>query len=406
MPAYNEETTICDTVKNLLSLTYPTYEVIVINDGSTDTTLKKLIDDFGLSVINEPFKISIKTEKVKTIYRSIKCPNLIVVDKDNGGKADALNAGINLSQYPVFVSVDADSVLEDTSLLRIVYSFMNDPDCVAIGGTVRINSGCEIENGKLKKVSLTGNPLFMIQTNEYLRDFLTGRIALNEMGTLLIISGAFGAFKKQAVIDVGGYTPKCIGEDIELVVKLHKDSYKNNKNSTVRFMPDPVCWTQPPSNIKDLIKQRKRWHIGLADTLFVKHRDMIFNPKYKKIGMLTIPYFCFFDFIGPVIEMLGYFFIPISWALGFLDFEFMISFYILGILYGTILSVGSLLLEENIFGKYPKISQILKLFFFAVVDNLGYRQVMTIIKIIAMLRFSKNRNQWGNIKRRKFTEEW
>ncbi len=405
VPAYNEETTICDTVKNLLSLTYPTYEVIVINDGSTDTTLKKLIDDFGLSVINEPFKISIKTEKVKTIYRSIKCPNLIVVDKDNGGKADALNAGINLSQYPVFVSVDADSVLEDTSLLRIVYSFMNDPDCVAIGGTVRINSGCEIENGKLKKVSLTGNPLFMIQTNEYLRDFLTGRIALNEMGTLLIISGAFGAFKKQAVIDVGGYTPKCIGEDIELVVKLHKDSYKNNKNSTVRFMPDPVCWTQPPSNIKDLIKQRKRWHIGLADTLFVKHRDMIFNPKYKKIGMLTIPYFCFFDFIGPVIEMLGYFFIPISWALGFLDFEFMISFYILGILYGTILSVGSLLLEENIFGKYPKISQILKLFFFAVVDNLGYRQVMTIIKIIAMLRFSKNRNQWGNIKRRKYNKE-
>lgn len=405
VPAFNEEQTICDTVYNLISLDYPNYEIIVVNDGSTDKTLETLVEEFSLVPINEPFKVFIETEKVKTIYRSVKYPNLIIADKDNGGKADALNAGINISQYPVFVSVDADSVLEDTSLTRIVYSFMNDPDCVAIGGTVRINSGCEIENGKLKKVALMGNPLFMIQTNEYLRDFLTGRIALNEMGTLLIISGAFGAFKKQAVVDVGGYTRGCIGEDIELVVKLHKNSYDNNKNSTVRFMPDPVCWTQPPDNLRDLVKQRKRWHIGLADTLFVRHKDMIFNPKYKKIGMMTMPYFCFFDFIGPVIEMLGYIFIPISWALGFLDFEFMMSFYILGILYGTILSVGSLLLEENIFGKYPKLSQILKLFFFAIVDNLGYRQIMTLIKIFAMIRFKKNRNQWGNIKRRKYNEE-
>ncbi len=405
VPAFNEEQTICDTVKNLLSLDYPNYEIIAVNDGSTDSTLSSLIKEFNLVSINEPFKVSLKTEKIKKLYRSVKYPNLIIIDKENGGKADALNAGINVSQYPVFVSVDADSILEDSSLIRIVYSFMNDPDCVAIGGTVRINSGCEIENGKLKKVALTGNPLFMIQTNEYLRDFLTGRIALNEMGTLLIISGAFGAFKKQAVIEVGGYTTNCIGEDIELVIKLHKNSYKNNENSTVRFMPDPVCWTQPPDNLHDLIKQRKRWHIGLADTLFVKHRDMILNPKYKKIGMLTIPYFCFFDFIGPIIEMLGYIFIPISWALGYLEFEFMINFYILGILYGTILSVGSLLLEENIFGKYPKISQILKLFFFAIVDNLGYRQIMTFIKIFAMLRFKKNRGNWGNIKRRKYNEE-
>ncbi|MBR2877312.1 MAG: glycosyltransferase [Clostridia bacterium] len=278
VPAFNEEPTICDTVHNLLSLDYPTYEIIAVNDGSNDGTLAKLVNEFNLIEINEPFKVSITTEKVKAVYRSVKFPSLVVVDKENGGKADALNSGINISQYPVFVSVDADSVLEDTSLVRIVYSFMNDPDCVAIGGTVRINSGCEIENGKLKKVSLTGNPLFMIQTNEYLRDFLTGRIALNEMGTLLIISGAFGAFKKQAVIEVGGYTPKCIGEDIELVVKLHKNSLENERNSTVRFMPDPVCWTQPPDNIRDLIKQRKRWHIGLADTL-LKHRVSVFEPN-------------------------------------------------------------------------------------------------------------------------------
>ncbi len=403
VPAYNEEQTICDTVKNLLSLDYPTHEIIVINDGSTDNTLEKLISEFNLIPVDEPFKVSIPTKQVKNIYRSVKNVNLVVVNKENGGKSDALNSGINISQYPVFVSVDADCVLEDSSLIRIVYSFMNDPDCVAIGGTVRINSGCEIENGKLKSVSLTGNALFTIQTNEYLRDFLTGRIALNEMGTLLIISGAFGAFKKQAVIDVGGYTPNCIGEDIELVVKLHKNSFQNNLNSTVRFMPDPVCWTQPPDNIKDLIKQRKRWHIGLADTL-IKHKDMILNPKYKKIGMLTLPYFCFFDFIGPVIEMLGYLFIPLSWALGFLDVKFMLGFYLLGLLYGTILSVGSLLLEENIFGKYPKLRHILKLFFFAIIDNLGYRQIMTLIKIFSMIRFKKNKNQWGKINRREYNK--
>lgn len=404
VPAYNEEQTICDTVKNLLSLDYPNFEVIVINDGSKDETLKKLVEEFNLVTINEPFKVSIPTEAVKNVYRSVKSSNLVVVDKENGGKADALNCGINISQYPVFVSIDADSILEDTSLIKIVYSFMNDPDCVAIGGIVRIGSGCEIENGKLKKVSLSGNPLVMIQTNEYLRAFLTGRIALNEMGMLLIISGAFGAFKKKAVIEAGGYTTKCIGEDMELVVKLYKNSYKNKEHATIRFMPDPVCWTQPPDNFSDLKKQRKRWHIGLADTL-LKHKDMLFNPKYGRVGMFSLPYFWIFELIGPIVEVLGYVFIPLSWLAGLLDVRFMISFFVLVMLYGTILSVGSLLLEENTFRKYPKISQVLKLFFYALLDNLGYRQIMTIIKIGAMIGFKKNRNRWGSIKRRKFTEK-
>jgi cellulose synthase/poly-beta-1,6-N-acetylglucosamine synthase-like glycosyltransferase len=404
VPAYNEAATIADNTRNLLSLDYPEYEVIVINDGSSDDTMDILQQNFHLIPVSQPFKKSLQTKLVRGVYRSALYPRLLVLDKENGGKADALNAGINASLYPIFVSIDADSILENSSLIKIVYSFMTDPTAVAVGGIVRIGSGCEIINGKLTSIRLARRPLLMLQTNEYLRAFLTGRIGFNQMGMLLIISGAFGAFKKQAVIDAGGYTVGCVGEDMELIVKLHKLMRDRKTPYSIRFLPDPVCWTQPPERLRDLKKQRKRWQIGLIDTLR-RHRDMAFNPRYGRVGTLCLPYFWIFEFFGPVFEALGYLFVPISWILGIVNVRFMLSFFLVAVLYGTMLSVGALLLEENTFRKYPHAGQLLRLFFYAIVDNLGYRQLNTIFKVEAMFTFRKNRSNWGTIQRRKFAAD-
>ncbi len=404
VPAYNESATIVDSVKNLLSLDFPEYELIVINDGSKDETLQLLIDAFQLLPFQQPYKKSLETKEIKTIYRSAKDVRLIVLDKENGGKADALNAGINVSAYPVVVSIDADSILEKSSLIKIIYSFVSDPTCIAVGGIVRIGSGCEIVEGQLTEVGLSKNPIVALQTTEYLRAFLTGRIGFDVMGMLLIISGAFGAFSKAAVIEAGGYTRNCVGEDMELVVKLHELMHRKKKKYSVRFLPDPICWTQPPERLSDLKKQRKRWHIGLIDSL-LRHKEMLFNPKYGRIGMVCLPYYWIFELIGPVVETVGFLFVPISFFLGIVNLWFMLSFFLVAVLYGTVLSVGALMLEENTFKKYPNLGQLLRLFFYSLVDNFGYRQINTVYKVEAMFGFRKNKSRWGELKRKGFSEQ-
>ena len=402
VPAYNESATIVDSVKNLLSLDFPEYEVIVINDGSKDNTLQLLIDAYELIPFPQPYKKSLPTEEILDIYRSGKDIRLIVLNKKNGGKADALNAGVNVSSYPVVVTIDADSILEKSSLIKIIYSFVSDPTCVAVGGIVRVGSGCEIIDGQLKEIGLSKNPVVALQTTEYLRAFLTGRLGFDVMGMLLIISGAFGAFQKAALIEVGGYTRNCVGEDMELVIKLHKLMHQKKRKYSVRFLPDPICWTQPPERLSDLKKQRKRWHVGLIDSL-LRHKDMVFRPKYGRIGMVCLPYYWIFELAGPVIESFGYLFIPISWLLGVVNVWFMVSFFLVAVLYGTILSVGALLLEENTFRKYPDLKQLLRLFFFSFVDNFGYRQVNTIYQVEAMFGFRNNKSRWGELQRKRFT---
>ena len=402
VPAYNESATIVDSVKNLLSLDFPEYELIVINDGSKDNTLALLIEAFALIPFPQPYKKSLQTEEIIEVYRSGKDIRLIVLDKKNGGKADALNAGVNVSSYPVVVTIDADSILEKSSLIKIIYSFVSDPTCVAVGGIVRVGSGCEIVDGQLREIGLSKNPIVALQTTEYLRAFLTGRLGFDVMGMLLIISGAFGAFQKNALIEVGGYSRHCVGEDMELVIKLHKLMHQKKRKYSVRFLPDPICWTQPPEHLSDLKKQRKRWHVGLIDSL-LRHKDMVFRPKYGRIGMICLPYYWIFELLGPVIETFGYLFIPISFLLGVVNVWFMISFFLVAVLYGTILSVGALLLEENTFRKYPDLRQLLRLFFFSFVDNFGYRQINTVYKVEAMFGFRKNKSRWGELKRKGFS---
>lgn len=401
VPAYNEEETIVENINSLLSLKYPLFEVIVVNDGSNDNSLKKVIEYFKLKPINQPLMYRIKTNKIKAIYRNLNVPNLVVVDKENGGKADALNAGINVSRYPIFASIDADSILESHSLVRVIMPFIENKNTIAVGGIVRIANGSIIKNGIIDKVKLPKNRLAMFQVIEYLRGFLTGRMGWDAMGSLLIISGAFGAFKKDEVIKVGGYERNTIGEDMEIVVKLHEYMIKNHEKYKIKFIPDPVCWTQAPENIRDLRKQRRRWQIGLMDSLF-KHKKLFFNSKYGIIGLFAAPYFWIFEMIGPIVEVLGYIFVPLSYVFGLLNLRYFILFLVVSILYGIILSIGSILLEEYTFNKYPSMKQLLKLSFYGVLENFGYRQMTALFRIEGILRFKTLKNNWGKMKRKSF----
>jgi cellulose synthase/poly-beta-1,6-N-acetylglucosamine synthase-like glycosyltransferase len=401
VPACNEEATVVDNIKALLALNYPMFEIVVINDGSRDKTLETIINAYNLKPVYQPYKYEIKTRKINGIYKNIDIPQLVVIDKENGGKADALNAGVNISKYPVFCSIDADSILESDSLARVIMPFMENRDTVAVGGIVRIANGNMFNNGKIENISLPKNSIAMFQIIEYLRAFLTGRIGWDALGALLIISGAFGAFKKSEVIKVGGYTTGTIGEDMELVVKLHEYLRKNKQKYRIKFIPDPVCWTQAPERLKDLRSQRRRWQIGLMDSLF-RHKRMFLNPRYGKVGLFGTPYFWIFEMFGPVVEMAGYILVPVSYIFGLLNIKIFLLFLVSSILYGVLLSIGAILLEEYTFSKYPAVNQLFRLTLFGILENLGYRQMTTLFRIEGIIRFKKNKSNWGKIKRTSF----
>lgn len=401
VPAYNEEETIVENIKSLLALNYPKFEVIVINDGSKDETLKRVIEVFDLVEVNQPVRYRIKTNKIKGIYRNIEVSNLILVDKENGGKADALNAGINVSNFPVVTSIDADSILESDSLVRVIMPFIEDKKTVAVGGIVRIANGSTIQRGRVVDIDLPKSRLAMFQIVEYLRAFLTGRVGWDSINALLIVSGAFGAFRKDAAIEVGGYAKNTIGEDMELIVKLHEYYLRNKLRYKIKFIPDPVCWTQAPERIKDLRGQRRRWQIGLMDSLF-RHKRMFFNLKYKQIGLIAVPYFWFFEMIGPIIEILGYILIPIAYLIGLLNVKYFILFLAASIFYGVLLSLGAVLLEEYTFNKYPSLKQLLKLSLYGILENFGYRQMTTLFRIEGIIKYRKMKHSWGKIKRKSF----
>lgn len=283
VPAYNEQETIASSVLSLLQLTYPEYEVIVINDGSKDDTLQVLKDSFALTLSSATCPIRLPCQQIRGIYQSSRYPNLKVIDKANGGKADALNAGVNLSRFPLFCGVDADSILQRDSLLRIIRPFLEDPDAIAAGGTVRIANGCQVKDGLLLKAALPNKLLPQLQIVEYLRGFLFGRLGWSSLNALLIISGAFGLFKKDLVIEVGGYRHKTIGEDMELVVRMHKHMRLQKRKYRIYFIPDPVCWTEAPEDLATLAQQRVRWQRGLLESLSA-NMSLLFHPKSGAVG--------------------------------------------------------------------------------------------------------------------------
>lgn len=399
MPAFNEEATIRTSVRSMLQLQYPEFEVVVINDGSKDNTLAVLIDEFELVPHPEPLRQAVPHQPVQGIYRSRRYANLRVIDKANGGKADALNAGINAARHGLFCGVDADSILQRDSLLRVVQPFLEDERTVAAGGTVRIANGSEVRGGFLIKAGLPTNWLARFQIVEYLRAFLFGRLGWSPMNAVLIISGAFGLFDRERVMTVGGYSTDTVGEDMELVVRLHRYHREHGIPYRIRYLPDPICWTECPEDLGTLGRQRSRWQRGLAESLG-RHARLAFSLRGGTPGWLAWPFMTLFEWLGPLIELVGYGFMIGGFALGVVSYTALTAFLLVAIGMGILLSVNGLLLETMSFRVYERRRDMLRLFLMAILENFGYRQLNTVWRCRGLWQwFTRRKHQWGAMRR-------
>ena len=406
VPAHNEEMMIVDSVGSLLRLDYSELEVIVINDGSTDRTLEKLMDHFQLLRTEALYVSEIQTKPVRAVYMSQNYPQLLVLDKEAGGnKADAVNAGINAASSPYLCVLDADAVLEQDALLRMMVPILRDPkNVVAVGGIVRAVNGSRVEGGVLREVRLPKRWLEIIQVIEYLRAFLIGREGWAHFNMLLLISGAFGIFRRDLVKAIGGYRSSAIGEDLDLIVRLHRYLREKKQHYHIGFIPDPVCWTEVPSTLKSLAHQRARWQVGMFDVLW-KNRDMIFNPRYGRLGLLAIPYHWLFELLAPVIEVVGYTTIFLAAVLGVLRWEFFIQFLIFGYAFATLISIGSVLQEEITFRRYNDWRDVARMILFCFFEHFPYRQLHMLWRLQGTWQYLRGDVSWKQLERVGFQEQ-
>ncbi len=393
-PAYNEEKTIVSSISSLLDLYFPQYEVIVINDGSKDSTLEKLIESFSLFKVESNITLKLKHQQIVNVYHSKQYPNLTVIDKKNGGKADALNCGINISQYPLFCCMDADSILEPKAITRAVSSFVEHRDTIAVGGTIGVLNGYSQENRDRKIRQVPKKLIEQFQSLEYLRGFLAGRTGWINLNGLLIISGAFGIFKKDIVLNINGYR-ETIGEDFDLVVRMRKYCYEQKLSHKVLFVPETMCWTQVPSDYMSLLKQRNRWHRGLLETIF-HNKKMIFNPRYGIVGLVSLPYFLLIEAAGPIITFVGILAIITLYLHGMINQYTIILFFLLEFSWGTLLNISSLLLNIFTPHTYDK-KGLLKLVLVSFLEPFYYKPLLKIELFLATFNFSNKK--WGKIKR-------
>ena len=400
-PMYNEEEVCAVAVRSLLGLRYPSYGVILVNDGSTDNTVERLLDVFDFVPVDIMPTSNLPTAPVRAVYRSSTQRRLWLIDKENGGKADALNAGINYCRAPLFCAIDADTLLESDGLLRVVQPFLEDSDVIASGGIVRIVNNCTVASGQVVDVRLPTSELARLQVTEYLRAFLSGRVAWDVLKMVVIISGAFGLFRRSVVVDAGGFNTDTIGEDMELVVRLHRHCREKGIPYKIRFVPDPVAWTEAPETLQVLGRQRDRWQRGMAQVLVANIR-MLFNPKYGRIGMIALPYFFIFELLGPILEIVGYTLFAFSLVIGALSAPVALAFWMVAFVLGVALSVSAVTLEELSFRRYGSYRDILSLFRLAVTENFGYRQLNTFWRVKGLWSFARGNTSWGEMTRKGF----
>ncbi len=400
VPAYNEEAVIAMSVRSMLQIDYPDYEVIVVNDGSKDQTLATMVREFNMVLYPQSVDMAIPVQPIRGVYRSLTFPQLKVIDKVNGGKADAMNAAINAASHALVCAVDADSVLERDSLSKLARPFLEDRSVIAAGGTIRIANGCEISQGHLQSVRMPTGWLARFQVIEYLRAFLFGRLGWSPMNAMLIISGAFGLFRRQTMIEVGGFSANTIGEDMELVVRMHRLKRKARTPYRIVYVPDSVCWTEAPEDLGVLKSQRVRWQRGLLESLW-QNRGMLFARGSGAPGWLAFPVFVFFEAAGPLIEAVGFATLVLAFVLGSLSWQALVVMSLLVMAVGMLLSASALLLEERHFGLYTRKRDLLTLLVTVVIENLGYRQINAWWRVLGAWRWLCGRPQvWGTMTRK------
>lgn len=407
-PAYNEGFTIEENVKSLLSLNYSNYEVIVVNDGSKDNSMEILIKTYDLILTDIEVHSKIETKKIKGLYtsRNAAYKKLIVVDKENGGKADALNVGLNIAQNRYIVCIDVDCILDKDSLLKLAKPFLESygKRVIATGGVVRIANQCVIKNGRLVEVNIPDALLPRIQVLEYLRAFLLGRMAWGKLDGLLLISGAFGAFDKEIALLAGGYSTKTVGEDMELVVRMRRYMLENKIPYTVCYIPDPLCWTEAPEDFKIFKKQRSRWMRGTIETLSI-HKKMFLNPKYKLLGMLSVPYWALFEFLAPAIEFIGLVITVIFLIFGLLNWHFFLLLLLFVYFFAVLFSVIALYSEERTYHKYPKQADFFKLLLAAFIEPIYFHPLTVYASLIGYKEKIMGTKGWGEMTRKGFTKK-
>ncbi|MDE2279924.1 MAG: glycosyltransferase family 2 protein [Xanthomonadaceae bacterium] len=401
LPAHNEERSVVAAVHSLLKTNYPEFEIVVVNDGSSDRTREALIEAFGLVKVPEAYRARLHTEQVRGVYASARYPHVRMVDKARGGKSDAINAGVNCVRYPLFCVVDADCILQPESLSRVVRPFLEDRRVVASGGVLRVLNGCTVANGMLSKVGLPDRWLPSFQVIEYLRAFLFGRMGWSPMNALLIISGAFGVFYKERVIAIGGYRGDTVGEDMDLVIRLHRNLREEERDYRIVFVPDPVCWTEVPTDFASLGNQRVRWQRGLAESLW-SNIGLMLRRRGGAVGWVAFPFMLLFEFFGPMIEVIGYVSMIALALAGLVPLKTFLVFLAAAVGMGMLLSVNAMLLEELSFGLYARPVQQLRLFVVAVLENFGYRQMNSCWRLYGMLLWLfglRKHHHWGHINR-------
>ncbi len=394
VPAYNEEVTIVETIKSLLKLDYKIYEIIVVNDGSKDATGELVANTFNLHQVLRPIRRQLACKEQISVFEGVGGENnvpIVLINKENGGKADSINMGINASKYPYFVCMDADSILQRDSLTKIAIPVLENQNVVAVGSVIRVSNDCVFEDGKLVKMRLPKKLTPAFQVLEYERSFLASRILLDKFNANLIISGAFGLFKKDAVINVGGYHVGSVGEDMELIMKLHSYYRTNDLPYLIKYAYDAVCWTQAPERFRDLLKQRKRWHIGLF-------QSMTGHVMPTKLSYL---YYLLYELLSPVIELLGILVTILAYLFGLLNMRYMIILFLAYALFGAVLTVISFLARNFLSDVKVSFGDVIKAFLLCIPENVLIRFVMAWTRIFAMLFYRGNKTKWGRIKRYK-----
>jgi biofilm PGA synthesis N-glycosyltransferase PgaC len=405
-PAYNEGLTIIDNVKSLLSIMYNNFEVVIINDGSKDDTLQKMIVAFDLVKVDFDLQYQIQTKPVRGIYKSKNRAfrKLTVVDKENGGKADALNVGLNISQKDLVACIDVDCIIEPDALLKMVKPFLEErTEVIASGGVVRIANSCIVEEGRLVEIKLPQQLIARFQVLEYIRAFLLGRMAWSKLNGLLLISGAFGLFKRDIAIKAGGYNHNTVGEDMELVVRMRVYMEDQKKKYSVVYIPDPLCWTEAPSNYKILGRQRNRWTRGNFETLKI-HKKLFFNPRYGVMGMLSYPFWFFFEWLAPFVEFFGLIFFLVLVVLGYVNWTFFLALTFAVYCFALFISMFSLLAEEVSFFKYTNKRDILKMMFTALIEPFWFHPRVVWWALQGNLDLFKGKKTWGEMTRQGFVQ--
>ena len=401
VPAYNEQKTIEASVTAILALHYRNYEVVVVNDGSKDGTLEALRHAFDLYEIPRTYPETISTKPLRALYRSRARTKLVVIDKENGGKADSLNAAINASRFPLVIAVDADTLIEPDALLRLTRPFLLGRRVAAVGGTVRVANGCVVKHGQVMDARVPRRLLPGIQVVEYLRAFLFGRLGWNRLGGNLIISGAFGLFRKDHLLAVGGYDATSIVEDLDLVVRLHRYLRGHKIRYEIPFIPDPVAWTEVPESLRVLARQRGRWQRGLVAAMW-QYRGMLFNPRDGRVGLIAVPFYALGEMLAPLVEVFGYVIIVAGLIAGVVNVSFALLFILVAWGYGMLLSLWAVVLEEVSFHRYRRLGDLVRLVLFATLENFGYHQCGVWWRLGAFFTPRGRKHVWGEMTRRGF----